>query len=415
MTSIVEPLARLRTNRNSWEAAAFHSRPLVAVAFIDYDDYDAAAAARSMAKMKPCAWSGGRNEPNPFLTIFQNAKRWGATLLLTSLLATGIAWAWAPNAASGVATDTRSSPATQSQPASTASSAAGQEAQGRYFSCEMALFAREMAAMARTLSLDKDAARFDDEAGALSSIINRLLWDPATRFYYDQTADGQRTRTKTIAAYWALLAGVAGPDQADALASELNNPATFGRPHRVPTLAADQPGYNPQGGYWRGAVWAPTTTMVIRGLEKYGRHELARAIALQDLNAIWQVFRNTGSIWENYAPDAMAPGKPAQKDFVGWSGIGPILYLLEYGIGLKADAMRNELNWHLRSAGRVGCARYRFNGHVADLLAEPIDHNHARRITIRSDGAFTLKVKTGKREQTFSITKGNASLRLEVE
>ena len=33
-----------------------------------------------------------------------------------------------------------------------------------------------------------------------------------------------------------------------------------------------------------------------------------------------------------YAPDAAEPGKPAKKDFVGWSGIGPIMYLLEYGV-----------------------------------------------------------------------------------
>jgi glycogen debranching enzyme len=52
---------------------------------------------------------------------------------------------------------------------------------------------------------------------------------------------------------------------------ELSNPQTFKRLHRVPTLAADQNGYDPAGGYWCGAVWAPTSTMVIRGLEQYGQ------------------------------------------------------------------------------------------------------------------------------------------------
>lgn len=282
-------------------------------------------------------------------------------------------------------------------------------------SCEMALFAREMAAMARTLGRDRDAGRFDAEAVGISAAVNRLLWDPATRFYYDQTAGGRRTPVKTVAAYWALLAGVASPEQADALALELANPATFGRLHQVPTLAADQPGYDPRGGYWRGAVWAPTNTMVIRGLERYGQHELARALALQHLDAMAQVFRSTGTIWENYAPDAIAPGKPAKKDFVGWSGIGPILYLIEYGIGLKANAVDNELSWELRSAGRVGCARYRFNGHVVDLLAEPSADGKTRRIAVRSDGAFMLKVNAGKREQRFEVAKGEASLRLALE
>ena len=47
---------------------------------------------------------------------------------------------------------------------------------------------------------------------------------------------------------------VALPDAA-ALAAELRNPRTFGRHHPVPTLAADEKGYDPAGGYWRGAVW----------------------------------------------------------------------------------------------------------------------------------------------------------------
>ena len=43
------------------------------------------------------------------------------------------------------------------------------------------------------------------------------------------------------------------------------------------------------------------------------------------------------------------PGKPAKGDFVGWTGIVPILYFLEYGIGLKADAPNNRLTWALTS------------------------------------------------------------------
>ena len=50
---------------------------------------------------------------------------------------------------------------------------------------------------------------------------------------------------------------------------------------------------------------------------------LARDIALKDLDLTWQVFQKTGTVWENYAPDAIAPGKPAKPDLVGWTGLGP--------------------------------------------------------------------------------------------
>ena len=86
---------------------------------------------------------------------------------------------------------------------------------------------------------------------------------------------------------------------------------------------------------------------------------------------VGEVFRTTGTVWENYAPDAAKPGKPAKGDFVGSKGIVPIVYFLEYGIGLRADAPNNHLTWALTSMKRCGCERFRFNGHTATLVAQP--------------------------------------------
>jgi glycogen debranching enzyme len=271
----------------------------------------------------------------------------------------------------------------------------------------MALFARQLAVIAGRLNQREDAKVFSRDADRLKQLINRQMWDERRKFYFDLAQSGERAPVKTVAAYWALLAQVASQSQARALVAELQNPATFARLHRVPTLAADEKMYDPAGGYWRGAVWAPTTTMVIRGLENYGYDDLAREIALSDLDIMGRVFQQTGTIWENYAPDAAAPGKPAKKDFVGWSGIGPILYLLEYGIGLKANAPENELTWDLRSAARQGCERFRFNGHVVSLVAEADPSDAKRlRVTVKSDGAFKLRLLRGGRSQTVHVKTG---------
>lgn len=273
-------------------------------------------------------------------------------------------------------------------------------------SCEMVLIAREMAAMARLIGKPDEARSFEGEAEALAALINRLMWDPEKKFYYDLTVDGQRAPIKTVAGFWALLSGVAAGEKADALAFELDNPRTFGRLHPVPTCAADQPLYNPMGEYWRGSAWAPTTTMVIRGLEKSGRADQARSIAARDLDITYQVFQKTGTVWENYAPDSVSPGNQAQKDFVGWSGIGPILYLLEYGLGLKPDAVRNELSWDIRARKTLGCERYRFNGHVADLAAVPAAEGTGWDVSVRSDGDFTLRVRTTGAARSFPVRPG---------
>jgi len=278
-------------------------------------------------------------------------------------------------------------------------------------SSQMVLFARNLSTIARRLGESAEARGFEREAEELSRKINTLMWDPTNRFYFDLTWEGKPAPVKTIGAFWTLVAGVASPAQAKDLMRELSNPQTFKRLHRVPTLAADQNGYDPAGGYWRGAVWAPTSTMVIRGLEQYGQGELAREIALNHLDLMGQVFQQTGTIWENYAPDAPQPGRPAKADFVGWSGIGPILYLLEYAIGLKPDAAENKLVWDVNAATVSGCNRYRFNGRVVSLKAEPIAGATQRlKISILSDGRFKLQVRCGGREKTYAVRKGQQTI-----
>ncbi len=275
-------------------------------------------------------------------------------------------------------------------------------------SSEMAMFDRDLAAMAEMLGKKDEAEQFRKEADDTTALINKLMWDPEKKFYFDLTVEGRRVPVKTVAGFWPLIAGVCDKQQAEALVEQLNNPKTFNRPHRVPTVAADEPGYDPTGGYWRGAVSAPTDTMVIRGLERYGYAGLARKIAINHLTNMGQVFEQTGTVWENYAPDKAVPGevngRQVGRDFVGWSGIGPILYLLEYGIGLKPDAAKNELQWDLRSTKRIGCERYRFNGRVVDLLATPNDHRW--RIHVVADGDFTLKISAIGQEKSFAVKNG---------
>jgi glycogen debranching enzyme len=286
-------------------------------------------------------------------------------------------------------------------------------------SCEMALFARQLTEMAgilaelyeregdgqRVRELREAQAELAEDARNISAAVNDYMWDPASGFYYDVMEDGQLAPVKTIAAYWALLSGVADEAQAASLVRWLENPAAFARKHRVPTLAADEEGYQPAGGYWQGAVWAPTNTMVVRGLEKYGYHQLARDIAVEHLDRVTQVYRETGTFWENYAADFVAQGDKGKPDFVGWSGIGPILFLLEHAIGLKGDALRNVLRWRLNPAlGESGCRRYWFNGRTVDLRAVP--EGDGFEVTAESDGPLTLRIEYGGREVSVDLMPG---------
>ena len=281
-------------------------------------------------------------------------------------------------------------------------------------SAQMALFGNQLAEIAELLGKKDEAEAFRGEAAELGKRINEKMWDAQRKFYFDLTVEGKQGTARTIAAFWTLLAGVASAEQADALVAELKDPKTFGRYHRVPTVPADQPAYNPAGGYWRGAVWSPTDTMIIRGLERYGKRELAREIAMEHLGRVAEVFAKTGTVWENYAPDSAAPGKPAKRDFVGWTGIVPILYLIEYAVGLQCDAVHNRLTWQLVSAERCGCERLRFNGHTVTLVADALDGQpQTRRVTVESDGEFQLIVEWNALRRDLAVQKGKNTFRIE--
>ena len=274
-------------------------------------------------------------------------------------------------------------------------------------SSEMVLFARNLSEMAIILGVNSQAEKYEEEANELSKLINQRMWDSGKGFYYDLTLDEARVPVKTIAGFWTLLAGVADDYRAKALVEELNDPKTFKTVHRVPTLAADQDGFQSEtGGYWRGSVWAPTDMMVIRGLEKYGFNGLAREIALNHLENVVKVFKETQTIWENYAPQKIVQGTPAKPDFVGWSGIAPILFLIEYALGIKADTRNNTIVWDIRSPKRVGVERFWFGGKTVSLVCEEPDRDLERRITATSDGAVNLTLRVQDRTEYVKVPAG---------
>lgn len=244
-------------------------------------------------------------------------------------------------------------------------------------------------------SYDSRREQLEIQKKQLTDRINHFMWNERDGFYYDLTFGMRQTGIKTIAGFYPLTAGAPDQVQAERLVSWLEDERTFKRPHRCPSLAADEPGYEPEGGYWKGAVWASANLFVTNGLERYGYKSLAGEIALNHLDAVAKVFEQTQTIWENYPPDHITSGDSDHKDFVGISGIGPVLYLIQYGVGLSVERKKElTVNWQideaLLSAGRIGCRRYWFAGKSADFLAEAI--GDGVRISVKTKDDFWLAV-----------------------
>ncbi|SFJ80324.1 Trehalase [Paenibacillus sp. UNC496MF] len=275
--------------------------------------------------------------------------------------------------------------------------------------CDSCIFqvyaAKLLVAMAGVLGREAEVADVAEEAEKLTALINDRLWDEETAFYYDMLPDGTLTGVKNIGAYWALLADIVPARRMERFVSHLSDPGAFNRPHRVPSLSADHPAYRPEGDYWVGAVWMPTNYMVLGGLRAAGFEALAEEIAANHLDQVTDVYAATGTIWENYAPEQAAPGKPAKPDFVGWGGLAPIAVLFEYRFGLRPDAPASRLAWDVRLLEAHGVARYPFGAEgVLDLACAARGSRTERpRIEARSNVALTLIVRWDGGEETIAL------------
>jgi glycogen debranching enzyme len=256
------------------------------------------------------------------------------------------------------------------------------------------LAANSLGYMANVLNRGRDTAWLLAQADQLERLVNDTLWDDDSSFYYDQYASGELNRVKHVGAYWALLSGVTPDDRIARFVAHLDDPDQFNRPHRVPSLSADHVAYNPAGGYWCGSVWAPTNYMVLKGLRATGFGALAHLIACNHLDNVVQVFEDTGTVWENYAPEAPAAGSPAKPDFVGWTGLPAIAVLFEEVFGLQSNVPAGVLEWDVRLLDEFGVEQYPFGARgLLDLHCAARESTLDRpEITVKTNRPLAVKL-----------------------
>lgn len=220
------------------------------------------------------------------------------------------------------------------------------------------------------LKLDEDTSELEEEYEYLKKFVNEKMWSEEEGFYFDLYSDGTLATAKTVGALWGLLAGVVPAERLDVFTGHLTDERKFKRPHMVPSLSADSAGYDSAGNYWCGSIWAPTNYMVLRGLSLYEKHDLAAKIAQNHYENVLDVYRETGTFWENYAPEAVAPGSRSKADFVGWTGLVPITVFIEYVLGIQFDVPGNTIHWYVSHLERHGIENITFKNQKISLICE---------------------------------------------
>ncbi|MBQ7721430.1 MAG: hypothetical protein IJT64_00825 [Kiritimatiellae bacterium] len=198
-------------------------------------------------------------------------------------------------------------------------------------SCQMAFDAYNLAEIADILGLADEVAALRKEHAELSEAINALCWDEATGFYHDFGPSGIMIR-KSAAAFWAIISRVATGERLERMVSVIRDERCFNRPIPFPALSADDPDYEPETAYWRGAVWPSTNYALLRGLVECGYKDFAEDAARRYYNANAELFEKTGTIWENISPEQCDHVKERSgPDFCGWGAIAPLALPAEFG------------------------------------------------------------------------------------
>jgi alpha,alpha-trehalase len=150
------------------------------------------------------------------------------------------------------------------------------------------------AARIHTLLDEPGAAReWQARARRRRELVDRYLWDATAGLYFDYNFDSKRRRAYPFAAtFYPLWAGMASPDQARRVVSNLSR---FEAPGGILTSTATT------GSQWDAPYgWAPLQLIAVGGLRRYGYHADADRIARKFVSMVVQDFDAHGVIVEKY-------------------------------------------------------------------------------------------------------------------
>jgi len=256
--------------------------------------------------------------------------------------------------------------------------------------------------MTKAIGRNEFEDELTQEAELLERIINEKLWDEESGFYYDLWRNEEHNGVRHIGAFWALLAGCASEEKVERLIAYLNDENEFKTPTRIPSLSRSNAHYVPQGGYWRGGVWAPTNYMVLKGLDQHEKYSFSHEIGREYLDAVVAVYRESNTFFENYAPELVSgkasAGKPSKSDFVGWTGLVPISVLFEYVFGIKPHAEQNRILWDVELLEKHGVEKYPFgkNGELTLVCEARSNACEMPRIRLESNVPVEVEVIWGE-------------------
>jgi alpha,alpha-trehalase len=152
---------------------------------------------------------------------------------------------------------------------------------------------KDLQQMSEILGRAEDVKRWQGRAQDRKEKIEKFLWEAQRGMFFDYSIDkSARSTYEYITTFYPLWAGLATPEQAEAVRKNLGSFEHDGG------LAMSSRETGVQWDLPYG--WAPTQLLAIEGLRKYGFNNDANRISYKFLSTVGENFRRDGTIREKY-------------------------------------------------------------------------------------------------------------------
>ncbi|HVX50021.1 MAG TPA: alpha,alpha-trehalase TreF [Chitinophagaceae bacterium] len=172
----------------------------------------------------------------------------------------------------------------------------------------------------------QEAFSYSVLAAKRKTAIHQYCWNPAQQFYTDYNFRQDAINDDiTMAGMYPLFFGIATMEQAEKSSGVLHTNLLKAGGCVTTIVQSGQQWDSPNG-------WAPLQYMAVKGLERYGMHNLATEIAKRWINLNVKVYKATGKLMEKYnVVDTHLPaggGEYPSQDGFGWTN-GVLLKLMQ--------------------------------------------------------------------------------------
>lgn len=289
------------------------------------------------------------------------------------------------------------------------------------FNAQQAVNTLYMSALGDILNDKEKSYRFKRHYFSLKTRINSQMWNDQDSFYYDLDRKERQIKVKSSASFWTLLAEIPNKDKAERLISHLTDPEEFGSEHPFPTLSLKDKHFNRMGHAYRGSVFSHITFTIIKGLEKYGKYDLARECSIRHLYYVLDALHpedgEKGNLWEAYLPQKEGAATWPRHEgfprplFLQYTALSTITLVIENIIGLYVSLPRKTVDWIMPIIEIMGIEDLSLKRNMITILSNQSGRGWEIRLESEKLYYFTINILNHKKK-TLPIPSGKCSILL---